>query len=81
MDDSGAGGTRLVNMDWDWGEGEKGEKPSSHNLTTTASEEGTMIALVWGSKGGVETEEAVTECASAGVGSTVPELGPPPTVP
>ena len=62
MDDSGAGGTRPVNMDWDWGEGETGEKPSSPDSTTTASEGGTMVPLVWGSKGGVETEEAVTEC-------------------
>ncbi|KAK2568667.1 hypothetical protein P5673_006629 [Acropora cervicornis] len=69
IDGSGAGGTRPVNMDWDWGEGETGAQPSSHN-STTASEEGTMIALDWGSVVGVETEEAAAECASAGPKAT-----------
>ena len=81
IDDPGAGGTRPVNMDWDWGEGEMGAKPSSHSSTTAASEEGTMMALGWGSTGGVGTKEAAAECASAGVGSVAPETGPPPTVP
>ena len=31
LDGSGAGGTRPVNMDWDWGEEERGVKPSSNN--------------------------------------------------
>ena len=39
------------------------------------------MALGWGSKGGVGTEEAAAECASTGVGSTAPKTGPPPTVP
>ena len=76
IDDSGAGGTRPVNMDWDWGKGETGAKPSSHSSTTAASEEGTMIALDWGSKGGLGTEEAAAECAS-----TVPKTGPQPPYP
>ena len=35
--------------------------------------EARMMALDWGSEGEVGTEEAAAKCASAGVGSTVPQ--------